>query len=96
MPNSKVHVVKDTKQYDYRPHIAFKLDPNFGKALLDTNVYSSSNAFLGSIGKYFRGFELRAEQTNNAMLSFNVGDDTSGIYIYYKKQNDTSRFSGSW
>ena len=51
MPNSKVRVVKDTNQYDYRPHIAFKLDPNFGKALLDTNVYSSFNAFSGSIGK---------------------------------------------
>ena len=93
MPNSKVRVVKDTNKYDYRPHIAFKLDPNFGKALLDTNVYSSFNAFSGSIGKYFRGFELRAEQTNNAMLSFNVNDDTSGIYIFYKKQNDTTKYS---
>lgn len=92
-PNTSVHIEKDTNKYDYRPHIAFKIDNNFAKALLDTNVYSTFNANGGSASKYFRGFEIRSEQTTNAMLSFNVADDSSGLYIYYHKLNDTEKLS---
>ena len=74
-----------------RPHIAFRLSNDFGKALLDTSVHSTFNANGGDIRKYFRGFELRSNKTTNAMLSFNVADDSSGIYLYYKK-NDSTKF----
>ena len=87
-PKTKVKI-NDTTYY--RPHIAFKLDPNFAKTLLDTSVHSVYNANAGDITKYFRGFELRAEQMNNAMLSFNIADDSSGIIMYYHKQNDTAK-----
>lgn len=93
LPNTSVHVEKDTNKYDYRPHIAIKIDNNFAKALLDTNIYSAFNANGGSVSKYFRGFEIRSEQTTNAMLSFNIADDSSGLYIYYHKLNDTVKLS---
>lgn len=92
-PNTKVRVVKDTSQYDLRPHIAFKVDNNFAKALLDTTIYSTFNANGGSASKYFRGFEIRSEQTTNALLSFNIADDSSGLFIYYHKLNDTAKLS---
>jgi Domain of unknown function (DUF4270) len=92
-PNSKVRVVKDTSQYDVRPHIAFSIDKNFAKALLDTNIYSTYNANKGSAPKYFRGFEIRSDKTTNAMLSFNIADDSSGLFIYYHKLNDTVKLS---
>ena len=82
MPTSRVRINDSTSQ---RPHISFKLDSTFGKALLDTSVYSVSNTFGGNVSKYFRGFEIRSEQTTNALLSFNIADDSSGIYLYYHK-----------
>ncbi len=89
-PTTKVRVNDSTFQ---RPHITFKLDSTFGKALLDTAVHSVHNAFGGDIRKYFRGFEFRAEQTTNALLSFNIADDSSGIYLYYHKLGDTVKLN---
>lgn len=88
-PTPKTYVRRDTNSF--RPHIAFRLSNDFGKALLDTSVHSTFNANGGDIRKYFRGFELRSDKTTNAMLSFNVADDSSGIYLYYKK-NDSTKF----
>ncbi len=93
MPYSKVRLIKDTVQYDQRPHISFKVDTNFAKALLDTSIYSIHTANAGNVRKYFRGFELRAEQTTNTMLSFNIADDSSGLFIYYHKRGDTAKLS---
>lgn len=90
-PNTRIYVNDSTS---LRPHITFKLDSAFGKALLDTSVHSTYNAtFGGDIRKYFRGFEFRSEQTTNAMLSFNLADDSSGIYLYYHKLGDTAKLS---
>ncbi len=82
-PTTRVRV---NDSVSLRPHISIKLDSTFGKALLDTAVHSTYNAsFGGDIRKYFRGFEFRSEQTTNALLSFNIADDSSGIYLYYHK-----------
>lgn len=90
-PNTRKYVNDSTS---LRPHITFKLDSAFGKALLDTAVHSLYNPFEGNIDKYFRGFEFRSEQTTNAMLSFNIGDDSSGIYLYYHVLgNDSTKLS---
>ena len=89
-PNTRVRVNDSISR---RPHITVKLDSTFGKALLDTSVHSTTNAFGGDIRKYFRGFELRSEQTTNAMLSFNVADDSTGIYLYYHKLGDTAKLN---
>ena len=89
-PNTRVRI---NDSISYRPHITMKLDSSFGKALLDTSVHSAFNAFGGDIRKYFRGFEIRSERTTNAMLSFNIGDDSSGIYLYYHKLGETVKLS---
>lgn len=90
-PNTRIYVNDSTS---LRPHITIKLDSAFGKALLDTSVHSVSNAsFGGDIRKYFRGFEIRADQTTNALLSFNLADDSSGIYLYYHKLGDAAKLS---
>ena len=90
-PTTRVRVNDSVSR---RPHITMKLDSSFGKALLDTSVHSTSNpTYGGDIRKYFRCFEIRSEQTTNAMLSFNVADDSTGIYLYYHKLGDTAKLS---
>jgi Domain of unknown function (DUF4270) len=89
-PYSRIYVNDSTT---LRPHISIKLDTTFGKALLDTAVYSVHTTNKGDVGKYFRGFEIRSDQTTSALLSFNLADDSSGIYLYYHKLGDTVKLS---
>lgn len=84
-PTPNTHVKRTDTTY-FKPHISFRLKDDFGKALIDTTNYKS---YKDDIGKYFRGFELRAEQTTNAMMSFNIGDDSTGIILHYRKKGDT-------
>jgi hypothetical protein len=90
VPKPNSYVRADTNYY--RPHIVFKLSDAFGKELLNPSVHSQYGPYGGDIRKFFRGFEFRSEQMTNALLSFNTADDSSGIYLYYKKQNDTTKF----
>ncbi|MBL7814588.1 MAG: DUF4270 family protein [Saprospiraceae bacterium] len=88
-PTPSTYVRRDTNYF--RPHIVIPLDSTFGKSLLDTAVHSLYNANGGDIRKFFRGFEIRTENTTNGLISFNSADDSSGIYLHYKKRNDTTK-----
>jgi hypothetical protein len=88
-PNSPVVFRKDTIDYRSRPHIRIKLDKSFGEPLVNPKTYLASGPYGGDITKYFKGFEMKMENATNAMVSFNIADDSTGIYIHYKKKFDT-------
>ncbi len=90
VPYPSTYVRRDTNYF--RPHITFRLSDDLGKALLDPSVHSQFGSFGGDVRKMLRGFEIRSEQLTNTMLSFNMADDSSGIYLFYRKQNDTTKF----
>ncbi|MDX1939415.1 MAG: DUF4270 family protein [Saprospiraceae bacterium] len=53
---------------------------------LDTNFYESDSAFIS----YFKGIHIQPTTVNQGMLSFNLANSRSGIYLYYEK-TDTSK-----
>jgi hypothetical protein len=69
------------------PRVRVALDKSFTNDLSKWDTTRLKN-FITE----FKGLELRAESTTEAMVNFNFGSTSAtGIYIYYREVGDTSR-----
>lgn len=59
------------------------LDPNLARELisLDSSVYQSDTSFV----RNFNGLALRAQGPGSASISFDMLDNRSGMYLYYRR-----------
>lgn len=81
--------VKDSMyQVKVPAQLRIPLDAAFGQELisLDTNLYDGSNRD-SLLVRYLKGLNIRPTTTNHGMLSFNLIDNSSGVFLYYTEKD---------
>lgn len=82
-PKKRIQVIEPTDTFDYDPHVAIKLTPQFGQYVmnLDTLLYNSDSIFLANV----KGLLFKQSNLNSRLVAYRMNSSYSRLQITYTK-----------